>query len=149
MSKIDYKLCCLYNSEYGKCGSFLRDRVEKEGLVSPRDLDANTESHIQQLKLEPVVLKDFRWNQKELIESRIRRTLSDSQKICEYHRNSQGIAWKQPTICLHDDHEKPKRGKTGPATSLAPFSIVNSMNKRKPFSFILGGRLCCKHRLEE
>ena len=33
MSKIDYKLCCLYNSEYGKCGSFLRDRVEKEGIV--------------------------------------------------------------------------------------------------------------------
>ena len=149
MSGINYKLCCLYNSDYGKCGPFLRNRIEKEGLVSPRELGSCTESHFQQLQLIQVVLSDFKWSERDLIESRIRRSLHDSEVICEYHRNSLGISWKQPTRCLHNDHEKPNRGKKSPATSPAPFALVNSMNKRKPFSFIVGGRLCYKHRLEE
>ena len=51
--KVDYKSCCLYNGNHGSCGPFLRDKIEKEGVVCVTDLDADTVNHFHLLAFKP------------------------------------------------------------------------------------------------
>ena len=135
----------MYGGEYGACGPNLRDRVRADGLISVADLDDDTETHFRNLRFTDL-LANFKWKECELIENRIGRTLDPTEKICELHRNKLGIGWKQPTTCLHPAHPPLIRGKKGPATRLVPLPMVNYLNERQPFSFVVGGRMCTKHR---
>ena len=142
----DYKLCCLYNDSHGKCGPFTSNRQALEGLKRICDLDADTESHIKNLKFKEQPLK---WTERSLIENRVKRQLDTYSLICEHRRNTLGIAWRPKKHCLHPKHPDPKQGQKTCATELAPLWIVKKLNSHTPFSFILGARICDKHRKYE
>ena len=54
-NKINYKLCCLYDKTTQTCGPYVRDRLEKSGLVCVGDLTADTKNHFRNLRF-----KDYR-----------------------------------------------------------------------------------------
>ena len=148
----EYKVCCLYNGPHGPCGPYMKFREPRTGVVSVMDLDADTTIHFKNLKLKDLKLKDktiLKWSERELIENRVKHHLDDQAKICERHRNTQGVNWRQTEWCLHEHHDEYQRGKKGCPTKLASQTLVKEMNDRKPYSFVIGGKICIKHIREE
>ena len=138
-----YKRCALYCES--NCGPFRRFQPAKCGVVSVNDLVSDTTGHFKNLKFKDC-LETLKWSERRLIENRAGTDLDDSSVICEFHRNTLGMNWKQPKQCLHPSHPPLERGKKSCTTRLAPMWIVDQLNTEIPFSFPLGGRLCTKHR---
>ena len=99
----NYKTCCLYNEsdEFGICGPFKRDKVQKDGLVFVRNLNRDTDKHFENLRFKEHSIHDRLpwWSERRLIENRVGRPLDDLALLCEKHRNTQGINWKQIQSC--------------------------------------------------
>ena len=70
-SKNNYSSCVLYDKD--KCGPHKRSRLE----------------------LQDIVTEDI--TEKQLIESRIFRTLDNKESICAFHRQKFGNYWEAPT----------------------------------------------------
>ena len=65
--------------------------------------------------------------------------------ICEKHRNTLGVSWKQTQSCLHENHPRSENGTKSCPAKLASLDVVNKINKKKPYSFVVGGKICRKH----
>lgn len=144
---VNYKICLLYEKDK-KCGPFTQDRSIKEGLVKIGDIDADIWEHYTNLRFKDF-FENLKWSERDLVENRAGKFLDDSSLICEYHRNSLGLNWIPGHQCIHPLHSVLGRGKKAAPTKLAPLWIVKKLNKENLFSFILGGRLCDKHRRME
>ena len=82
-----------------------------------------------------------------LLENRVRRVLDDDEHVCEHHRNSLGMYWRQPRLCLHPDHPSTSNGKGAPPSCrVATLSMTKHLNQIQTFSFPIGGKMCMTHR---
>ena len=150
----NYKLCCLFNLDQ-KCGPFTRKRVTEHGLFDVENLDKSTEDHFKSLKLklsksDPTDPTDPTWTEKQLIETRVGRSIQNSDKICAYHRQVKGLLYRPTTTCSHPDHPDQKSGTKAIKANLAPLWLVNQVNSEEARRsserrFPVGGKICFKH----
>ena len=119
-------------------------RESVDGLVVAKNLDADTEKYFETLKFKKS-LAHVRWTERDIIENRLKRKLSNDNKICQKHRFELGIQWRPPKQCAHPNHPPKKSGQKACATSLAPLWLVNQVNIEKEFTYTLGGKICYKH----
>ena len=131
--------CSFYDE--GKCGPYTRQKPIDE-IVSPVDLTENVYPHLKLLHLiKENETNGIEWNERKLIESRVGRHLLDNEKLCSYHRYTNGVGWKQPRTCQHPDHPKEKGKK-------AASGRVASIKRAMELGIPVGSILCHKHRLQ-
>ena len=129
-SKNNYSSCVLYDKD--KCGPHKRSRLD--GVF-------------QCGKLQDIVTEDI--TEKQLIESRIFRTLDNKESICAFHRQKFGNYWEAPTRCMHPLHHyayigpKMKKVKNVRNATSEQYGIID---KHYPKSFPIFAKLCSYHR---
>ena len=145
MSKIEnkkenkYKKCVFKNDK--RCGMHKKNCDENIYLVG--DLDNSCKNHLMNLQLFLKHDEDPGITEKQLIETRCKRELEDTDSICVYHRYLFGIYYKQSLKCFHPGHITHKAGnKTRAATLLQLFHLKG---KNSESHFPIGGQLCMRH----
>lgn len=121
------------------CGDFQRSR--SDGIFKTEDIDKD-------IKVGTNLI-----NEKEMIESRAHKTITDDAKICAYHRYNLGTLWKTPKYCVHPSQQKPdtknwRASKKSKDLRPASMNMYERINSSFPLQFPMFGNVCTEHRKE-
>ena len=139
----NYKLCLLYDVNKSECGPFIQNRLAQHGLSYISNLDASTQHHFENLKIQ-LPKSWIRWSEKQLSENRLGYELLDSSQICEHHRHVKGVDWRPQNHCAHPDHPPRKVESKLMKSTLAPFCFTEQVNGTDD-SFPIGSKVCYRH----
>ena len=125
----------------GKCGIHKKSRNENIYLVG--DLEISCKNHLVNKELLLKHSEDPGITEKQLIESRCKRQLENTDYICAYHRYFFGIYYKHSVKCFHPGHITHKAGTNTRAATL--IQLLHLKSKDPESHFPIGGQLCMTH----
>jgi hypothetical protein len=136
---MNYEECTL--NQQGGCSSYKRYQDVIDGLFTIEQLDRDVSKHFKNLKLNST---NHEWNELKLIENRLMRSLNKSEKLCAYHRFTNGIGWKPSKKCGHPNHDKLIQAKA-PTTRSVPITLLTSVFTMYKINLPIGTVMCHSH----